>query len=261
MKQIWTYTDNRMSQDLQICTRFVLFGLLAMLANNLLLIARIYSVRKLRVFLQINIWKIIYLNCGERCEFINDHRSYTHNLSSCGIKAWKKFRPKGDSNPWPVWYRCSTELSSHLGPGHFVNLLLIPVRRWRMEINIWKINKSVFLFKSIQAHESGKNRYLPCKGCFHIIASIFGITKKRSALRNAAILKHSATANDEIYLASLSTNGRSNHTRISSRKDRWTCEVINSITIVWKLQTFTLMEISSFVSDHVNNIMAWNDSY
>ena len=28
-----------------------------------------------------------------------DHRSYTHNLSSCEIKAWKKFRPERDSNP------------------------------------------------------------------------------------------------------------------------------------------------------------------
>ena len=41
-----------------------------------------------------NIWKIIYLNCGERYEFVIDRRSYTHNLSSCEIKAWKKFRPE-----------------------------------------------------------------------------------------------------------------------------------------------------------------------
>jgi len=33
------------------------------------------------------IWKIIYLNCRERYEFMIDHRSYTHNLSSCEIKA------------------------------------------------------------------------------------------------------------------------------------------------------------------------------
>ena len=37
-----------------------------------------------------NIRKIIYLNCGERYEFMVDHRSYTHNLSSCEIKACKK---------------------------------------------------------------------------------------------------------------------------------------------------------------------------
>jgi len=41
-----------------------------------------------------NIWKIIYLNCGERYEFVIDRRSYTHNLSSCEIKAWKKFEMK-----------------------------------------------------------------------------------------------------------------------------------------------------------------------
>ena len=179
----------------------------------------------------------------------------THNLSS---------EKNSDLKGIPTHDLCDTgAVLSYQAIWELVTLLVcnIAVRRWRMEINIWKINKSVFLFKSIQAHESGKNRYLPCKGWFHIIASIFGITKKRSALRNAAILKHSATANDEIYLASLSTNGRSNHTRISSRKDRWTCEVINTITIVWKLQNFTWMEISSFVSDHINNIMAWNDSY
>ena len=37
-----------------------------------------------------NIWKIIYLNCGERYEVMIDHRSYTHNLCSCEIKAWKR---------------------------------------------------------------------------------------------------------------------------------------------------------------------------
>ena len=39
--------------------------------------------------MQLDIWKIIYLNCGERHEFMIDHRSYTHNLSSREIKAWK----------------------------------------------------------------------------------------------------------------------------------------------------------------------------
>lgn len=31
-----------------------------------------------------------------------DNRRYSHNLNSCEIKAWIKFRPKGDSNPWPL---------------------------------------------------------------------------------------------------------------------------------------------------------------
>ena len=36
-----------------------------------------------------NVWKIIYLNCRERYDFMIDHHSYTQNLSSCEIKAWK----------------------------------------------------------------------------------------------------------------------------------------------------------------------------
>ena len=35
------------------------------------------------VKIQVNIWNIISLNCGERYEDITDHRSYIHNLSSC----------------------------------------------------------------------------------------------------------------------------------------------------------------------------------
>ena len=30
-------------------------------------------------------YNIIYLNCGERYEFMTDHRSYTRNLNSCEI--------------------------------------------------------------------------------------------------------------------------------------------------------------------------------
>jgi len=45
---------------------------------------------------------IIYLKGGERYEFVIHHRSYTHNLRSCEIKAWKKFRPEQDLNPWPL---------------------------------------------------------------------------------------------------------------------------------------------------------------
>ena len=44
-----------------------------------------------------NIWKIIYLNCGERYEFVIDRRSYTHNLSSCEIKEVM------GSNPVQAW--------------------------------------------------------------------------------------------------------------------------------------------------------------
>ena len=41
------------------------------------------------VIVQMNIWKIIYLNCGERYEFMIDHHNYIHNLSNCEIKAWR----------------------------------------------------------------------------------------------------------------------------------------------------------------------------
>ena len=37
--------------------------------------------------MQMNIQKIKYLNCGERYELMIDHHSYTHNLSSCEMKA------------------------------------------------------------------------------------------------------------------------------------------------------------------------------
>ena len=42
-------------------------------------------------WVQMNIWKITYLNCGKRYEEMINHRSYTHNLNSCQIDAWKKY--------------------------------------------------------------------------------------------------------------------------------------------------------------------------
>ena len=59
---------------------------------------------------QMNKWKIIYLNCGERCEFVIERRSYTHNLSSFEIKslkkiqAWTGFEPMNSAIP----AQCST---------------------------------------------------------------------------------------------------------------------------------------------------------
>ena len=43
--------------------------------------------------IDINIWKIIYLNCKERYQDMTDHQSYTRNLSSCQIKTWKRLGP------------------------------------------------------------------------------------------------------------------------------------------------------------------------
>ena len=48
----------------------------------------------------------------------SDPRSNVHYLGSSENKAWKKFRPVQDLNPWPLRYRCSalpTELTSQLG--------------------------------------------------------------------------------------------------------------------------------------------------
>ena len=39
-----------------------------------------------------------------------DPRSNKHYLSSSENKAWKKFRPVLDLNPWPLRYRCSAFL-------------------------------------------------------------------------------------------------------------------------------------------------------
>ena len=48
--------------------------------------------------MQMNISKVIYLNCGERYEIMIDHRSYTHNLRSCEIKGRKKRDSERDSD-------------------------------------------------------------------------------------------------------------------------------------------------------------------
>lgn len=54
--------------------------------------------------IQVNIWRLIYLNCGEWYEDAIDHRSNWHNLSGCGIKAWKQIEAStGFQNPWPLW--------------------------------------------------------------------------------------------------------------------------------------------------------------
>ena len=44
-----------------------------------------------------------------RCEYESDLRSNEHHFSSSENlnKAWKKFRPVQDLNPWPLRYRCS----------------------------------------------------------------------------------------------------------------------------------------------------------
>ena len=77
---------------------------------------------------QVNIWKFISWNCGERYENKIDHCNYVHNLSGFEIKAWKKFRLARDSNPWPLPYWCSAQQtgpSSHVRAGHFVTFFRV----------------------------------------------------------------------------------------------------------------------------------------
>ena len=75
-----------------------------------------YDVMMMIEKIQLNIWKVVHLKCGEWCEDMIDYSSCTRNLSSCEFKSWKeKIRSERDSNPWPSWYRCSalpTELWS-----------------------------------------------------------------------------------------------------------------------------------------------------
>ena len=51
------------------------------------------------------------------CEYESDLRNYEHYLSSSEKKAWRKFRPVRDLNPWPLRYRCSALL--HLYSFHY----------------------------------------------------------------------------------------------------------------------------------------------
>ena len=65
----------------------------------------------------------LYMNVNE-----SDPRSNVHYSSSSENKAWKKFRPVRDLNPWPLRYRCSvvpTELTSQLGADHYVGSIYI----------------------------------------------------------------------------------------------------------------------------------------
>ena len=76
-----------------------------------------------------------------RYENVIDHHSYIHNLSSCEMKFLKGFRPKRDSNPWLLWYRCSTlqtELSSQLEAGYFGCFLLHQRFRKFRSVLKWK---------------------------------------------------------------------------------------------------------------------------
>ena len=56
-------------------------------------------------------------------EYRINPRSYEHYWIGSWNKAWKKFRPVRNLNPWPLRHRCSalpSELTSQLGAGHYV---------------------------------------------------------------------------------------------------------------------------------------------
>ena len=86
--------------------------------------------------LEVRNMKIIYVNCRVKNYMKVDHCSYRHNFCSCERKPEKRFRLVRDSNPWPLWYRCSalpTGLISQLG--------LVIKNPWKDDeevINIWK---------------------------------------------------------------------------------------------------------------------------
>ena len=74
--------------------------------NNLDLSNKIESTVK-------NIWRS-YIWTADKDMNESDLRSDVHYLGSSENKAWKKFRPVRDLNPWPLRYRCSalpTELN------------------------------------------------------------------------------------------------------------------------------------------------------
>ena len=90
--------------------------------------------------IKVNIWKFIYLNCGEWYEDMIDRRSYTHNLSSCETKAWKKSGLQRNSNPWPPRYRCvalPTELWSHTLGARSIYWVHISREEWNDVKFIW----------------------------------------------------------------------------------------------------------------------------
>ena len=129
-----------------------------------------------------------------------DHRSYTDNLSSCEIKAWKKFRPELDANPWPVRYRCSDWLS-YQAIWELVTLRVrnIPVEvercKWIYERSyIWTAEKDINLWLIIAVTHSCEikawKKFRPESGGIKNIFTLFSCkTKNVKNNKRAVILK------------------------------------------------------------------------
>ena len=65
---------------------------------------------------------ILWLNTP--LEYRRDPHSYEYYWTKTENKAWKKFRPVWDLNPWAPQYWCSalpTELTGQLGGGFYVD--------------------------------------------------------------------------------------------------------------------------------------------
>ena len=90
--------------------------------------------------------------------FLNfhDHLSYRSNFCSCEKNAWKKFRFVWDSNPWPLWYRCTlyTNWANKSTGSSSVNWSVInPVKGWwwcyeYMKIILWELRGEELYLKS-----------------------------------------------------------------------------------------------------------------
>ena len=68
----------------------------------------------------------------------SDLRSNVHYLGSSENKAWKKFRPVGDLNPWPLRYRCSacTLLRGSLS---FTSLSAVQIYDFRIFLTVYSL--------------------------------------------------------------------------------------------------------------------------
>ena len=117
------------------------------------------------------IYESSYIWTAENDEDMFDHRSYTLNLSSWEIKAWKKFRPERDSNPSSSWLLLKTMINlllfwnksyGRLRLTHSRNLQKLTNEFWKRQIiGIFKysskIGRWLVLFKS---SEKAEHRFL-----------------------------------------------------------------------------------------------------
>ena len=127
------------------------------------------------------------------CNYLNesDPRSNVHYLSSSENKAWKKFRPVRDLNPWPLRYRCSvlpTELTSQLRAGHYAVYSSLHgfIHEWFI------VRCSLFHYCSSSAHycedHFHSNNYMVSRLFFFFILTIVATLIHNSSLTVMYIL-------------------------------------------------------------------------